>query len=81
MKTFTKQLTKLHLEQEGQKYKVLTQGDMHFKNMLYRNDGTKDEDLILVQIGFRISLMDFMIIFTIHTFRLTTSLAFGPHLL
>uniref|UniRef100_A0A336KL31 CSON009900 protein n=1 Tax=Culicoides sonorensis TaxID=179676 RepID=A0A336KL31_CULSO len=48
LETFANDLVKIHTEPQGLFHKVLNHGDIHFKNLLYRNDGTKADDVLLI---------------------------------
>lgn len=39
---------KLYMNREEHQYRVLCHGDYTFKNMMYKNDGLKSEDYLLV---------------------------------
>lgn len=52
IETTTAKLYEVYGKTDKPAYKVLNHGDFHFKNILYRNDSTKDEDLILIDFQF-----------------------------
>lgn len=52
--TFGDRMTRVFLETEGQAYKVLNHGDFHKMNLLHKNGGLKDEDVLMVRQIFNI---------------------------
>lgn len=50
--TITAKLYEVYGKIDKAAYKVLNHGDFHFKNVMYRNNATKDEDLLLVDFQF-----------------------------
>lgn len=58
--TFGERMTRVHLETTGQAYKVLNHGDFHFKNLLHRNRGLKDADVLMVRLTLAITCISFI---------------------
>uniref|UniRef100_A0A336M155 CSON009898 protein n=1 Tax=Culicoides sonorensis TaxID=179676 RepID=A0A336M155_CULSO len=52
LEVFPNQIRDLFLNTKKRMYSVLSHGDFHFKNMMYRNSGLKSEDYLLIDFQF-----------------------------